>query len=124
MFSQIGPKHFRRKHPLPTDAELAGIVVGDVAVLPDVQVILLGLLHGLDVAVDDLGKPSSALLVIIVLVLFISTSLDVGCHNLPRQASRTVYCAVDSHSSREAIRGEERVDRRIKDACIQQHVQM
>lgn len=42
------------------NSELASIVSSDVTILPDVQVILLGRVLGLDVAVDDLGQPPAS----------------------------------------------------------------
>ena len=45
----------------PADAKLFGVVGGDVAVLPDVEMALFGLLHGLGVAAQHLGHPAPAL---------------------------------------------------------------
>jgi hypothetical protein len=48
---------------LLSNAELASVVLTDVSVLPDVEVSLLGHVHGLVVGRDQLGQTSSSLLV-------------------------------------------------------------
>ena len=45
------------------NAKFASIVGCDVSVFPDVQVVLLGRVLGLDVAIDHLGQPPASLAV-------------------------------------------------------------
>ena len=55
-------KLLRHSYLLFADSELPGIILGDVSVFPDVQVVLLGQIHGFLIGVDELSQPSASLL--------------------------------------------------------------